>query len=138
MKNVTLMLVVCAIAFKASAQDAGDALRYSQLTFGGTARGMGLAGAVGSLGADITDLSVNPAGLGLYRSSEIEFTPSLFSITNNTNYFGTPSSTTESRLDIENFGVVFTHKVGQSYRRGRYRSAHQEPLIQSGKPPALP
>jgi hypothetical protein len=128
MKNVTLMLVVCVIAIKANAQNPFalsptplSALRYSDLTFGGTARGMGLAGAVGSLGADITDLSVNPAGLGLYRSSEVEITPSLFTIGDATNYFGTSSNTSESKLDIENFGVVFTHQVGQSYHRyGRY------------------
>jgi len=139
MKNVALMLVVCVLAFKASAQDATDALRYSQLTFGGTARGMGLAGAVGSLGADITDLSINPAGLGLYRSSEVVLTPSLFLNSNTTNYLGTPSSSNLSKLDIENFGLVFTHKVGESYgnsnrygRRG-YRQRPAEPSTSTSK-----
>ncbi len=52
------------------AQDATDALRYSQLQFGGPARTQGLAGANVALGADFGNLTSNPAGLGFYQKSE--------------------------------------------------------------------
>ncbi|RZK15630.1 MAG: hypothetical protein EOO56_22450 [Hymenobacter sp.] len=57
------------------AQDATDALRYSQLQFGGSARTLGIGGANVALGADYGNVSSNPAGLGLYQKSEIQITP---------------------------------------------------------------
>ena len=57
------------------AQDATDALRYSQLQFGGSARTLGIGGANVALGADYGTVSSNPAGLGLYQKSEIQITP---------------------------------------------------------------
>jgi hypothetical protein len=57
------------------AQDATDALRYSQLQFGGSARTLGIGGANVALGADYGSVSSNPAGLGLYQKSEIQITP---------------------------------------------------------------
>lgn len=58
-------------ASHAFAQDATDALRYSQQQFGGPARTQGIAGANVALGADFGNLSSNPAGLGFYQKSEI-------------------------------------------------------------------
>ena len=56
-----------------------DALRYSQHQYGGTARFRSMAGAFGALGGDFSVLSLNPAGIGIYRKSEFTFTPSFFS-----------------------------------------------------------
>lgn len=52
------------------AQIASDALRYSWLRSNGTAKNVGLSGAQGALGADITAVSINPGGLGVYRKSD--------------------------------------------------------------------
>ena len=41
----------------------------------GTARSAAMAGAMTSLGADASSMSINPAGMGMYRSNEIVFTP---------------------------------------------------------------
>ncbi|MFD1870835.1 OmpP1/FadL family transporter [Hymenobacter bucti] len=62
-------------ASHAYAQDATDALRYSRLQFGGSARTLGIGGANVALGADYGNVSSNPAGLGLYQKSEIQITP---------------------------------------------------------------
>lgn len=43
----------------------------------GTARAMALGGAFTSLGADMSAMSINPAGLGMYRRSEMSLTPML-------------------------------------------------------------
>ncbi|TVT41185.1 hypothetical protein FNT36_06910 [Hymenobacter setariae] len=56
-------------------QNADDALRYSRLQFGGSARTLGIGGANVALGADYGSVSSNPAGLGLYQKSEIQITP---------------------------------------------------------------
>ena len=41
----------------------------------GIARSAAMAGAMTSLGADASSMSINPAGMGMYRSNEIVFTP---------------------------------------------------------------
>ena len=41
----------------------------------GTARVMGMGGAFTSLGADLSSMSINPAGLGMYRRNEFSLTP---------------------------------------------------------------
>jgi hypothetical protein len=59
-------------------QTVKDALRYSTIFYGGTARFMSMGGAFTALGADLSTLTQNPAGLGVFRSSEISLTPQLF------------------------------------------------------------
>ncbi len=61
----------------AFAQGATDALRYSQLQFGGPARTQGIGGANVALGADFGNLTSNPAGLGMFQKSEIHISPGL-------------------------------------------------------------
>lgn len=48
-----------------------DALRFSREDLHGTARAMSMGGAFGALGGDLTGVSINPAGIAVYRSSEV-------------------------------------------------------------------
>ena len=97
-------------------QSATDALRYSQTNIGGTARGIGIAGAFGSLGGDFTAIGVNPAGLGIYQRGEFVVTPTLnFSNTEST-YQDTPSTDNYNNFNIGNMGVVFSNN---KYRQGK-------------------
>jgi hypothetical protein len=57
------------------AQFPEDALRYGYPAMSGTARNMAIGGAMGSLGGDITAAHINPAGIGLYKNSEIVLSP---------------------------------------------------------------
>ena len=76
----------------------------TQFSFG-TARSAAMAGAMTSLGADASSMSINPAGLGMYRSNEITFTPMMT--------FGRSKSDAaafeggkSSRFGVGNFGLV--------------------------------
>ena len=53
------------------AQSEVDALRFSREDIHGTARAMSMGGAFGALGGDQTAISINPAGIAVYRSSEV-------------------------------------------------------------------
>ncbi len=66
------------------AQGEIDAYRYSQTGLNGTARYLGMGGAFGALGGDISAMSSNPGGLAIYRSSEIVTTLSLSSVNTET------------------------------------------------------
>ena len=54
-----------------------------------------MAGAMGALGGNVSTMKDNPAGLGIYRSFDITFTPS-FSINNDG----------EMDFNLNNFGLV--------------------------------
>ena len=93
----------------ALAQNEVDALRYSQTNFLGTARSSGMAGAFGALGGDFSTLSTNPAGIGLYRQSEITFTPSFFNQSTTSNMDGTSLQDSKANFNLGNIGIVFAH-----------------------------
>ncbi len=64
MKRIGLLLLAISFMFQGViAQNVDDALRYSQIFYGGTARFMSMGGAFTALGGDISSLSQNPAGL---------------------------------------------------------------------------
>lgn len=77
MKKSAILLIALGLAGAVHAQTLSDALRFSQLSNYGTARSTAMGGAFGALGGDISTLSTNPAGLGVFRKSEISFTPYL-------------------------------------------------------------
>lgn len=58
--------------------DAGHRLLFSQNDYTyGTSRSAAMGGAFTSLGADLSSMSINPAGLGMYQSSDWGFTQAL-------------------------------------------------------------
>ncbi len=61
-----------------SAQTATDALRYSTLDPGGSARTLGVSGSLEALGADFGAMTLNPAGLAAFRRGEFTFSPALY------------------------------------------------------------
>ena len=117
-KLVIVLALATALPFFMQGQSDADALRYSILDFGGTARSLGSANAYGAVGGDFSSLSINPAGLGIYRSSEFEFTPGLATITNKSSFYGTASSDNAYNFNFSNLGFVFNHM-----HRGRENSS---------------
>lgn len=107
MKKIVLFALAIFLTNILFAQTEVDALRYSQITFGGTARYMSMGGAFGALGADFSTLSSNPAGIGLYKKSEFTFTPSLYRENTESKYYGTSGEDSKYNLNISNVGFVF-------------------------------
>lgn len=65
---LSLMLLSCNLVI---GQNISDALRFSVLTPGGSARVLGAGNAFGAMGGDIGVTSINVAGIGDFRASEI-------------------------------------------------------------------
>lgn len=80
-------------------------LSQTQFNFG-TARSMAMAGAFTSLGADLSSMAVNPAGLGMYRHNEISITP-LVTMTRAQNSAEAWNSNASNRFALSSFGFVF-------------------------------
>lgn len=86
-----------------------DAIRYNQMNPIGTARSMGMAGAYTAVGADYASATLNPAGLGVYRGSDIQITP-YFNVANSSaDYLGNTQTDGRVMPGIGSFGFVF-HK----------------------------
>jgi len=88
------------------AQNSVDVLRYSRTMVGGTARAMGHGGAFGAIGADFTSLSINPAGIGLYKKSEFSFTPTFYLSNIKSDLHGNFGSDKKDNLNMNNYGLV--------------------------------
>lgn len=105
------LLTALLLSTAAFAQNEGDVQRYSSQPVAGTARFMGLGGAMGALGGDLSAVGVNPAGIGIYRFSELSFTPS-FEINSITSQLNDRSTTAnQSRLVINNAGFVLSNEL---------------------------
>lgn len=71
----------------------------------GTARSAAMAGAMTSLGADASSMSINPAGMGMYRSNEIVFTP-MMTFSRAESNAAAFEGNSKNRFGIGNFSMV--------------------------------
>lgn len=107
MKKIGIMLTVLACyGGTAFAQSQMDAYRYAQTELNGTARHMAMGGAFGALGGDISVMNTNPAGLAVYRSSEVVTTLSLSSANAKTAWFGNAMEQTKTKVNFDNIAYV--------------------------------
>ncbi len=107
-------LIGSALLFSAglNAQSVYDVTTFSNSDLNGTARFIGMGGAMGALGGDISTMSTNPAGIGVYRSNDLMVT---FGTTNNVSKanFGNSSLTEDhNHGTFDNFGFVYSKRVG--------------------------
>jgi hypothetical protein len=113
-------------AFTSFAQTPEDALLFSGTSINGTARFQGLAGSQTALGADISSISGNPAGLGFFRKSEWSISPSLGFSNNPSTYKAGNTTITDGKgnFNIANLGIVFANPkddiVGGKWRGGSF------------------
>lgn len=101
----SLFLMSVAIAY---GQSGGEALKFSRYNFTqNTARSAAMAGAFTSLGADMSSMYINPAGLAMYSRSEVSITPSLFINNSVTNNAGLRNSNSTTKALVSNIGGVY-------------------------------
>lgn len=88
------------------AQNEFDALRYSTIGSGGTARTMGMAGSFSAIGADGSAAMTNPAGIATFRRSEFNIGAQFQNTIYNADYLG--ENLRETRL---NFNLPSIHYI---------------------------
>jgi hypothetical protein len=106
MKKIILALTVFANCTVMMSQTEFDALKYTQKDINGTARYMGMAGAFGALGGDASAIKDNPAGLGIYRKSELVGTMNVMMQNTNANKNGTIGYGDLYKTGANNFSIV--------------------------------
>lgn len=107
MKRLTFLFITALLSGSAVfGQGEIDAYRYSQRDLSGTARYLGMGGAFGALGGDISAMSTNPAGLGIYRSSEVVATLSLSQINTKSASLGGALKNDKTKFIFDNIAYV--------------------------------
>ena len=69
MRKFCFAALALAVVLPAAAQDTYESARLLGSDLNGTARYVGMGGAMDALGADLSTISTNPAGIGLFRHS---------------------------------------------------------------------
>ena len=79
MKRIYIAVLALAVVLPAAAQDTYESGRLLMNDLNGTARYVGMGGAMEALGAEISTISTNPAGIGLFRHSTVSVSAGLVS-----------------------------------------------------------
>ncbi|MBU8892022.1 MAG: outer membrane protein transport protein [Bacteroidales bacterium] len=118
MKKIYLIL---AIALAANtfvySQYVDNALKFSDNNYTGTARFVGMGGAFGAIGGDFSSIAINPAGLGIYRSSELVFSPGLGYSSNSSTYINNKVDESGYNVNLNNLGFVASYDLENSDTR---------------------
>nr|WP_321379558.1 TonB-dependent receptor [uncultured Bacteroides sp.] len=115
MKTINLLkIMTCALLLSSEvgAQTIYDAAKFSGKDLNGTARFVGMGGAMGALGGDISTISTNPAGIGIYRSNDLMTTFGFNYTSSESNYKGNIMNSDKYRGSFDNIGFVYSSKIG--------------------------
>ena len=105
-------VAVCLFGATALAQTQYDAARLVDTDLNGTARFVGMGGAMSALGGEISTMGSNPAGIGLFRSNDISGSISLSDTRAECDFDGMIGKENRSRMSFDQLGVVFSNKIG--------------------------
>jgi hypothetical protein len=107
MKRIaSIIIFVSAIILNGYSQNVDDALRYSQIFYSGSARFMSMGGAFTALGGDLSAISLNPAGTGIFRSFELSLTPQMVYNTNASTWNKSKASDFRYTFNLSQIGIV--------------------------------
>ncbi len=114
--SIILFLLCC---INVHSQNLDDAVINAAVQFEGTGRSVAMGNATGALGGDVTATIINPAAIGLYRSSEMTFTTGMQYSLLGSSYYDESHLTGKARISIPNFGYVLTMPCS-NYKPLRY------------------
>ena len=106
------MVIISGLSLFSYSQGVVDAVRYSQTMNLGTARSTAMGSAFTALGGDFSAISINPAGLGVYKKSEFTFSPSFNFNSSYSNYINSSTSDFNVNLRSNQIGWVGAYGTG--------------------------
>ncbi len=107
MKKLAFAFLGLALAASLQAQDIYKMESLSTEDLNGTARFVGMGGAMSALGADLSTMSTNPAGIGLYRTSDASLSASATWQTGAKSYVGR----NKTAASFDQAGFVYAMKL---------------------------
>ena len=110
MKKVFIYAAMAMVAMPLAAQETYENAKISAEDLNGTARYVGMGGALEALGADISTISSNPAGVGLFRKSQVSASFGLVTQSGASSVVG--GNTTNASFD--QIGLVLATRTGKT------------------------
>ena len=110
MKKFLLAAVAVVAGLPAAAQDTYESARLLGEDLNGTARYVGMGGAMEALGADISTISSNPAGIGLLRHSQASLSFGFVSQQDATKF----DNLNKTNMSFDQIGFVYTNRTSSS------------------------
>lgn len=117
MKKQIIGAVVFLLPMAMSAQSAIDAYTLSHTDFRGTAKFMSMGGAFGALGGDITAITQNPAGVGVYRSSDMSATLDIDMQSTESSTIGYSEKNSQTKVSCNSVGYVGAYRIDSDVMR---------------------
>ena len=111
MKKIILTLLVI-VPFCISGQSIYDVYNLSTSYYQGTAKSMAMGNAMGAVGQDFSSISINPAGLGLFRKPTFTFTPSINTTYTKSELNGDWATDSKANLSVNNIGYIGINNSG--------------------------
>ena len=114
MKKI-LFSAMSLVALGAMAQETYEGAQLATQDLNGTAKYIGMGGAMEALGADISTINSNPAGIGLFRRSWIGASAGFTSQSSDFDglkNMASLDSKTKTNADFNQIGFVWTNKTG--------------------------
>ena len=96
-------------ALSANAQETYENAKLAGEDLNGTARYVGMGGAMEALGADISTIGTNPAGIGLFRHSNVSISGGLLMQSDGKDF----SNGKKTNLSFDQIGGVYSIRTGQ-------------------------
>jgi hypothetical protein len=110
MKKLYIAVLAMAVVLPAAAQDTYESGRLLMNDLNGTARYVGMGGAMEALGAEISTISTNPAGIGLFRHSTVSVSAGLVSQQDVKEFAGKNGT----KMSFDQLGIVYSSRVSRS------------------------
>ena len=108
MKKIYLAAFALMSVMTAAAQDTYESARLLGSDLNGTARYVGMGGAMDALGADISTISTNPAGIGLFRHSNVSLSLGIVSQQDAREFDGL----SKTNVSFDQAGFVYSIRAG--------------------------
>ena len=110
MKKIFTIAALVLAAMPMAAQETYENVEITAEDLNGTARYVGMGGAMEALGADISTISTNPAGIGLFRHTTASTSLSV-NMLQGADDFGVSKKT---KVSFDQIGFVYAHRSGEN------------------------
>lgn len=110
MKKIAIIAALLTASMSGVAQETYENAKIANEDLNGTARYVGMGGAMEALGADISTISSNPAGIGLFRHSTLGLSFGLVSQQDVPGY----ASGSKTHASFDQIGFVYSTRSGRN------------------------
>lgn len=104
-KHTYITIAALSVGLCSTAQGYEDALRFNTNELTGTARSQAMGSAFGAVGADLSTMSINPAGMAVYRATEMGLSLGVNVVKTESNYWDSKTEDDRVRVPFSQAGV---------------------------------